>query len=59
MGPRRRKSHHSYDESVDEPADLIEGESVEVEEAVPAEDNEPMQTIDENNDTEPPAFSEQ
>ena len=35
-GPKRRERHHSYDESVDEPAKLIEDEPVEIEEESPA-----------------------
>jgi hypothetical protein len=38
--PKRRQKHHSYDESVDEPAKLLEEEAVDVEEAAPLEDNE-------------------
>lgn len=41
--PKRRQKHYSYDESVDEPATLIEDEPVEIEE-------------DNNSDT--PAFEE-
>ena len=35
--PRKRPKHHSYDESVDEPAKLLEQEPVEIEEEIPAE----------------------
>lgn len=56
--PRRRQRHYSYDESVNEPAKLIEDESVEIEEEGPAEENEPLQRIDENNTPETPAFEE-
>ena len=56
-GPKGRRKHHSYDESVDESAGLIDNESVEIEEAVPAEENEPMERIEKDNgDT--PAFEE-
>jgi hypothetical protein len=55
--PKQRQKHHSYDEGVDEPAKLIENEAVDVEEAVPLEENEPVEGADEKND-EPPAFEE-
>ncbi len=40
--PKRRRRRNSYDEGVDEPAKLIEIESVKVEAEVPAEENEPV-----------------
>ncbi len=54
--PKQRQKHHSYDESVDEPAKLIEDEPVDIEEAVPLEENEPVEGTDEKNDEQPPAF---
>ena len=56
--PKRRQKHYSYDESVDEPANLIEDEPVEIEEEVPAEENEPLERIDENNNSDTPVFEE-
>jgi hypothetical protein len=47
--PKRRQRHHSYDESVDEPAKLIEDEAVEIEEELPAEENEPVERIEKDN----------
>ena len=41
--PRKRPKHHSYDESVDEPAKLLEQEAVEIEEEIPAEDTEAIE----------------
>ena len=49
VGPKRQK-HHSFDESVDEPAKLINEEAVDVEDAVPLEDNEPIESVDDRND---------
>ena len=43
---KRRRRRKSYDESVNEPAKLIEIESVEVEAEVPAEENEPVETVE-------------
>ena len=43
--PRKRPKHHSYDESVDEPAKLLEQEAVEVEEEIPSEDTEAVEQI--------------
>ena len=37
-GPRKRPRHHSYDESVDQPAGTLEQEAVEIDHEVPAED---------------------
>jgi hypothetical protein len=56
--PKRRQKHHSSDESVDEPAKLIEKEPAEIEEETPAEENEPQERANENNNPEPPAFEE-
>lgn len=39
-GPTKRNRHYSYVESLDEAPKLIEEEAVEVEEAVPADENE-------------------
>jgi hypothetical protein len=51
--PKKRQKHHSYDESVDEPAKLIEDEAVDIEEAVPLEENEPVEGADEKNNVGP------
>jgi hypothetical protein len=56
--PKQRKRHHSYDESVDEPAKLIESEPVELEEEVPAEENEPVERIEQDENSDTPAFEE-
>jgi len=55
---KRRRRRHSYDESVDEPAKLIERESVEIEAEVPAEENEPVETIEPKDKPETPAFED-
>ena len=57
-GPKRRPRHYSYDESVDEAPRLIEDEPVEVERAVPAEENESVQKIEKEDEPAPPAFDE-
>ena len=41
--PKQRQRHHSYDESVNEPARLIENEPVEIEAEIPVEENEPLE----------------
>jgi len=56
--PKKRRRRYSYDESVDEPAKLIEIESVEVEAEVPAEENEPVKGIEPDNNHETPAFED-
>jgi hypothetical protein len=55
--PKRRQKHYSYNESVDESAKLIEDEPMDIEKAVPAEENEPLETIDK--DTTPGQVSPQ
>ena len=47
VGPRGRKRHS--DESVDEPAKLIEQEPVEIEKETPSDESRPVERIDENN----------
>ena len=44
--PKKRPRHYSYDESVDEPAKLLEQEAVEIEEEIPSEDTEPIERIE-------------
>jgi len=58
LGPKQRDKHNSYDENVDEPAKLIYHETVEIEREVPAEVNEPVEGIEEENTSKPPAFEE-
>jgi hypothetical protein len=55
--PKRRQQHHSYDESVDESAKLIEDEAVEIEQEAPSEENEPTQRVDDS-PPPPPAFED-
>ena len=57
-GPKLREKHHSFDESVDEPARLIEDEVVDIEQEIPVEENEPLQRIDESEKSEAPAFEQ-
>lgn len=57
--PKRRQRHHSYDESVDEPAKLIENEAVDIEEATPLEENEPIEGAEEKNNNVGPAYEEE
>lgn len=58
FGPKTREKHLSYDESVDESAKLIDSEPVEVEAEVPAEQNEPVESVDAEENPPPPAFEE-
>lgn len=58
MVPKKRQRHHSYDESADEPAKLIEQETVEVEGEIPAEQNEPVEG-GEGEDRPPAAYEEE
>lgn len=56
-GPKRRARHYAYNESVDEVAKLILDESVDIEGANPADENEPVESVAED-DTSPPVFKE-
>jgi hypothetical protein len=56
--PKKRQRHYSYDESVDEPAKLIEDEAVDVEAEVPAEENEPVERSEPEEKPAPPVFDE-
>lgn len=56
--PRRRQKHYSYNESVNEPANLIEDEPVDIEEAVPAEENEPIESIERDTTRDTSVFEE-
>jgi len=55
---KRRRRRNAYDEGADEPAKLIEMESVEVQAEVPAEENEPVESIERQGKPETPAFED-
>ena len=58
-GPKskdRRKT--AYDESANEPPQLIEKEVTDIEEENPSDDTEPMQRVEDQNKIRPPAFEE-
>jgi len=56
-GPKQKK-HYSYDENVDEPGKLIDKETVYIERETPADDNEPLQQVEDQGKREPPGFQE-
>jgi hypothetical protein len=56
--PKKRPRHHSYDESVDEPAKLLEQEAVEIEKETPSEDTPAIERL-EPEDREPVSFEEE
>lgn len=56
--PKRRQKHYSFNETLDEPANLIADEQTDVEEEHPAEENEPVEEIDEDDSARPAAFEE-
>jgi hypothetical protein len=56
--PKKRPRHHSYDESVDEPAKLLEQEAVEIEKEIPSEDTPAIERL-EPEDRELPSFEEE
>ena len=59
-GPKGRdRRHYSYDESTDEPAPLIERESIDIEKETPADETEPVERVkDQEEGATPPAFEE-
>jgi hypothetical protein len=58
-GPKQKdRRQHSYNESVDEPAALIQGEPVDIERETPADDTEPVERTRDRDTQEPPAFEE-
>jgi len=56
--PKGRQRHHSYDESVDEPARLIEDEPADVEAEIPAEENEPIERSEQDEAPPSPLFED-
>jgi len=56
--PKRRQKHYSYNESVDESAQLIEDEPMDIEKAVPGEENEPVEKIEKDSTPDTPAFEQ-
>ena len=58
VGPKQPEKRHSHNENVDEPAKLIDDEAVEVEREVPSEGNEPVERVEEDDTSKPPAFEE-
>jgi hypothetical protein len=57
LGPKRKR-HYSYDESVDEPARLIEEETVDIEGANAEDQNEPVEQVPDQENDQPEAFEE-
>jgi hypothetical protein len=55
--PKKRQKHHSYDESVDQSAKLLEQEAVEIEREIPSEDTPAIERI-EPDEREVPVFEE-
>ena len=55
--PKKRPRHYAYDTNLDEPAQLLRQEAVEVEEETAAEDSESVERPDAE-DASPPAFEE-
>lgn len=56
--PKRRDRHYSYDENVNESAKLIDDEPVEIQGEVPAEEKQPIESIEPDEKSEPPIFEE-
>jgi hypothetical protein len=56
--PRLKSPRRSYDEGADEAPALLGNEPVEVERESPAEENEPVESLRDDRDPEPPAFED-
>jgi hypothetical protein len=56
--PKKRNRRYSYDESLDEAPKLIDDEAVEVEKAVPADENEAVERHVDNKKPDPPVFED-
>jgi hypothetical protein len=58
-GPKQKdRRHYSYDEGSDEPATLIESETVDIEKEVPADETEPVERVKEDDTEARPVFEE-
>jgi hypothetical protein len=58
IGPKQREKHQPHNKNVDEPAKLIDEEAVEIERELPLDDNEPIESIEDDDTSTPPAFEE-
>jgi len=56
--PKKRRMNYAYDESVDEPARLVEDEPVGVEAEVPAAENEPVEESEQEDRPPSPVFED-
>ena len=56
--PKKRHPRRSYNENVDEPAKLIESEPVDVEAETPAEENAPVERIEQEDESGAPPFED-
>jgi hypothetical protein len=57
--PKKRQTHHSYDENVEEPSKLIDDEAVAIETETPSEENEPVEDSAKRNEQESTSFEEE
>lgn len=57
--PKKRRTHHSYDDNVEEASKLIEDEAVAIETETPAEENEPIEDSAQKHDDDDPVFEEE
>lgn len=56
--PREPKRRHSHDENLDEPAKLIESEPVDAETETPEEENVPVESVENSDQSGPPVFED-
>lgn len=57
-GPKRRQKHYSYDEALNEAPQLLEDEAVNIEQELPVEENEPVEHIEETEESPSSVFEE-
>jgi hypothetical protein len=57
--PKRHQRHFSYDEGVDEAPSLIAVEAADVEAEIPCDENEPVERVERDEASAPPAFDDE
>ncbi len=57
--PKKRQTHHSYDENVEEASKLLEDETVAIETETPLEENEPVEDSAQKDEQDYPFFEEE
>ena len=56
---KKRQTHHSFDENVEESSKLIDDEAVAIENETPSEANDPVEDSAQTREQESPSFEEE